>query len=97
LWLRFELRRAPLEVNRGRECPQCAVSGQSGMALGEITAQFVTAIRRSLWSAVEGGMAEKPSCVLLSTKTCHDLGIRDCSSVKGNRSNPSAFGLFAFG
>ena len=27
-------------------------------------------------------MAEKPSCLLLSTTTCHDLGIRDCSSVK---------------
>jgi integrase len=27
-------------------------------------------------------MAEKPSCLLLSAKTCHDPGIRDCSSVK---------------
>src|SRR4029077_17098324 len=64
--------------------------------LGEITAHFVTTIRRSLWSAVEGGMAEKPSCLLLSTNTCQDLGIRDCSSVKRNRSNPSTFGRFAF-
>jgi hypothetical protein len=27
-------------------------------------------------------MAEKPSCLLLSAKSCHDPGIRDCSSVK---------------
>ena len=32
-------------------------------------------------------MAEKPSCLLLSAKTCHDFGIRDCSSVKRRRSN----------
>jgi hypothetical protein len=25
-------------------------------------------------------MVEKPSCLLLSAKTCHDLGIRDCSN-----------------
>ena len=33
-------------------------------------------------SAAEGGMAEKPSCLLLSAKTSHDLGTRDCPSVK---------------
>jgi hypothetical protein len=27
-------------------------------------------------------MAEKPSCLLLSAKTSHDLGTRDCPSVK---------------
>jgi hypothetical protein len=85
---------------RHRQCterPLRARSGQSGMALGEITAHFVATIHRSLLSAVEGGTAEKPSCSLLSTKTCHDLGTRDCSSVKRNRSNPSTFGPFAFG
>src|ERR1700676_4857761 len=33
-------------------------------------------------SAAECGMAEKPSCLLLSAKTSHDLGTRDCPSVK---------------
>src|ERR1700676_5762303 len=33
-------------------------------------------------SAAECGMAEKPSCLLLSAKTSHDLGTRDCPAVK---------------
>ena len=41
---------------------------------------------------------EDPPCLfVLSAWTIHDLGIRDCSSVKRSRSNPSTFGPFAFG
>jgi hypothetical protein len=70
------INRGPADANLKRvlaACPLRARSGQSGVALGENSAHFVATIRRSLWSAVEGGMAEEPSCLLLSTKTATTL------------------------
>jgi hypothetical protein len=53
---------------------------------------------RSPLSDAVGGLAEDPPCLfVLSAKTIHDLGIRDCSSVRKGPSNPSTFGPFAFG
>jgi hypothetical protein len=42
-------------------------------------------------------MAEEVVMLVLLAKSCPDLGIRDCSSDKRNRSNPSTVGPFAFG
>jgi hypothetical protein len=47
-------------------------------------------------SDAEGGMAEELSCLFLSAKTGHSLGIRGCSSARKDPSIRSTFGLFEF-
>jgi integrase len=41
-------------------------------------------------------MAEELSCLFLSAKTGHSLGIRGCSSARKDPSSRSTFGLFEF-